>query len=110
MKKSILKYVYITSLLFIASPLFSADDEPPKLGGSNGLATLVDRVLGYLFPLAGLICLIFIIQGGYMWIISAGDPARVKQAQGTLTWAILGLVIVTIIFTILRAILDFIAK
>jgi hypothetical protein len=29
-----------------------------------------------------LIAFVFIVMGGYMWIVSGGDPSRVKQAQG----------------------------
>ena len=105
--RSILKYVYVPMGFFFVSPVFAQD--PPKIT-DGALSTMVDTVLSYLFPIAGLICLIFIIQGGYMWIISAGDPARVKQAQGTLTWAVLGFIFVMVIFTVLNAVLKFIAS
>lgn len=105
--KNIFKYIYFLSGLLLVSPVFA--QEPPRLTDGT-LATLVDKLLSYLFPLAGLICVIFIIQGGYMWMISAGDPARVKQAQGTLTWAVIGFIFVMVIFTVLNAVLDFIAQ
>jgi hypothetical protein len=85
---------------------------PPTLGGDgNGpsIAGIVDTLLDYLFPIAGVIALIFIIMGGYMWIISAGDPSKVKQAQGTLTWAIIGLVVVMVIFSVLRILINFLS-
>jgi len=105
--QGILKYLYFLVGFFFASPVFAQD--PPKIT-DGAITNLVDKILGYLFPIAGLICLIFIIQGGYMWIISAGDPARVKQAQGTLTWAVLGFIFVMVIFTVLNAVLKFIAS
>jgi len=80
---------------------------PPEFEGN--VSAIVDRVLGYLFPIAGVIALIFIIMGGYMWIVSAGDPNKVKQAQGTLTWAVAGLVIVMVIFGIIRILLNFLS-
>jgi type IV secretory pathway VirB2 component (pilin) len=104
----ILKKTYSFPFIFLASPVY-AQDAPPKIT-DGALANMVDKILGYLFPIAGLICLIFIIQGGYMWIISAGDPARVKQAQGTLTWSILGFIFVMVIFMILNGVIKFIAK
>ena len=45
-----------------------------------------------------------------MWIVSGGDPGRVKQAQGTLTWAIFGLVIVLVIFGLLRIVINFLSQ
>ncbi len=61
--------------------------------------------MNIIFPLAGVICVVFIIIGGYMWIASAGDPAKVKQAQGTLTWAIIGLVFVMVSVLIVRTVI-----
>ena len=70
-----------------------------------GIASILDGVMDIVFPVAGVVCLVFIIIGGYMWIASAGDPAKVKQAQGTLTWAIIGLVFVLIVRLIVSAVL-----
>ena len=105
--KRIFKYIYFLTGFFFLSPVFAQD--PPKIT-DGALTNLVDKILGYLFPIAGLICLIFMIQGGYMWIISAGDPARVKQAQGTLTWAVIGFIFVMVIFAVLNVVLKFIAS
>jgi hypothetical protein len=105
MKKIFTKIIALP-VFFLANPVF-AQDEPPTLEGN--IAPIVDKVMGYLFPVAVLISLIFVVMGGYMWIISGGDPSRVKQAQGTLTWAILGLVIVLVIFGILEIVINFLS-
>jgi hypothetical protein len=86
--------------------------DPPKLGGDGdgpSLVSITDKVLEQLFPIAGLIALIFVVIGGYMWMISAGDPNRVKQAQGTLTWAIIGLLVIAVIFGVLRVLINFLS-
>lgn len=109
--KKLLKKTYLLLPVLLAIPVY-AQDEPPTFGGGGGgpsLGGIVDTLLGYLFPIAGIIALVFIIQGGYMWIISGGDPSKVKQAQGTLTWAILGLVIVMVIFGVIRVLIDFLS-
>lgn len=99
--------VALTSLFsFLSSPVF-AQDAPKRL---PEIIPILEKVLDYLFPIAGLICLIFIIMGGYMWLISAGDPAKVKQAQGTLTWAILGLVFVLLTVAILEVVINFVSS
>jgi hypothetical protein len=83
------------------------DTPPPEIGGIGGIVT---TVMNYLFPIAGFICLIFIIQGGYMWMISSGNPESLKKAQGTLTWAVIGLVLTMTIFGILTAVINFLYK
>ena len=107
MKKFFTKIIALP-VFFLTSPVFAqTGDEPARL--SESIQPIVDKVLGYLFPIASLIALVFIVMGGYMWIISGGDPAKVKQAQGTLTWAIFGLVIVLVIFGILRIVINFLS-
>lgn len=82
---------------FFSSPSFA--DEPRRLN-SAVIIGFLDRIVGYIFPIAGLLAVAFVIYGGYMWIISGGDPEKLKKAQGTLTWAIIGLV-----FTILSRVI-----
>jgi hypothetical protein len=106
MKKIFTKLVSI-SVFLIGGPVYAQSDKPPQI--STEIGPMIDKITDYLFPIAVLISLIFVIMGGYMWIISGGDPSRVKQAQGTLTWAILGLVIVLVIFGILRIVINFLS-
>ena len=88
-------------LMAVATPAFAED--PAKIGA---IGDVLERVMYIVFPAAGLICVVFIIIGGYMWIASAGDPAKVKQAQGTLTWAIIGLVFVLISTLVVKTIVS----
>lgn len=104
------KIVTSFGMLLLASPVF-ADDAPAKLtGGDFSIGSVLDRIMNLIFPVAGLVCVVFIIIGGYMWIVSAGDPSKVKQAQSTLTWAIIGLVFVLIAVAIIKVITTFVTK
>jgi len=110
--KLINKIFFALLSLFVASPVLAAADpdfvsnEPPTF---SGIDTILDNVIKLIFPIAGLVCVVFIIIGGYTWIASAGDPAKIKQAQGTLTWAIIGLVFVLIAALIISTVTDFLA-
>lgn len=108
-KKMTILYNLPFFLLGIASPVHAqTQDEPLRIDsdffdnllGQNGL------VFRYLFPLSGLICFLFIVKGGYMWMMSSGDPEKVKRAQGTLTWSVIGMVFVLLT----RLILDLVFK
>jgi hypothetical protein len=44
-----------------------------------------------------------------MWISSTGNPDKVKQAQGTLTWAILGLVFILLAGLLIKTLVDYVA-
>ncbi len=92
--------------IFIATPVFAQEDKPKEIGELFGV---LDNVLKYIFPLAGLICVVFIIIAGYMWMSAAGDPSKIKTAQGTLTWAIIGLVVVLLAVAVIEVIVKFIS-
>ncbi len=99
--------------LFLATPVFATGDVSACLGDDcpkqlTELGAILDKVMNLLFPFAGIVCVIFIIIGGYMWLTSAGDPAKIQQAQGTLTWAIIGLVFVLIAVAIIKVITTFV--
>lgn len=94
--------------LLVSSPVMAdgpdpdfVSNEPPTL---SGMGAILDRIVALILPVASIVCVIFVIIGGYMWIVSAGDPAKTKQAQGTLTWAILGLVFILLITAIVTLI------
>lgn len=86
----------------------AVSDPGPSPKRISEMVNIIDRIFEYIFPIAGLICVIFIIVGGYMWMISAGDPAKAKQAQGTLTWAVVGLIFTLLSIGILKLIVNYI--
>ncbi|MDD3474839.1 MAG: pilin [Candidatus Dojkabacteria bacterium] len=79
-------------------------DDPKKI---EDLFSGFDTVVKYLVPVGILLAVIFIVIGGYTWISSSGDPEKVKQAQGTLTWSIIGLVFILIVGLLLNTIVDY---
>jgi len=91
-------------LRLISQPVYAAGD-PPKL---EQLAEAIESLLQYVFPAGALLAVAMVIYGGYMWIVSGGDPARKQQAQGVLTWAVLGLVFLFLIKAVLTVIIDYI--
>lgn len=97
-----MNYFLVKVMEFFSQPVFAQDAEPPRL---KVLAEALDRILGYVFPAGVLIAVVMLVVGGYMWIVSGGDPARKQQAQGTLTWAVIGLVLLFLVYAILEALI-----
>jgi purine-cytosine permease-like protein len=77
---------------------------PPKI---EELFLGFDTVIDWLVPIGVVVSLVFIIIGGYMWMTSAGNPDKVKQAQGTLTWAILGLILILLAGLLISTLIDY---
>jgi hypothetical protein len=78
---------------------------PPEL---KGLFSSFDKITPFLVPTGIFLAVLVIVIGGYMWMTSAGSPDKVKQAQGTLTWAVIGLVFIIIAVLLVQAIIDYI--
>lgn len=55
---------------------------------------LFTLVIRYGTVLSGLIAIAFIVYGGYQYIMAAGNPDGTKKATSTLTWSIIGLVLI----------------
>ncbi|MGI6423349.1 MAG: hypothetical protein ACOX0X_01860 [Candidatus Dojkabacteria bacterium] len=89
----------------LASPVYAqrGESRPPEIGDIFGP---IENLFGYIFPVGAIIAVGMIIYGGYMWIISGGDPAKKQLAQGTLTWALLGLIFLFIIKAVLTVVLN----
>lgn len=51
---------------------------------------------------AGVVAVIMIVYGGIRYITSRGDPKAVEGARNTLTWAIIGLVVIILSFLIIN--------
>ena len=86
-------------------PKVYAADMPPRI---EELFSIADSVMDKLLPIAVILCVAMFVVGGYMWIISGGNPDSMKKAQGTMTWAAVGLVFIFLIRAILSVVLDFV--
>lgn len=73
----------------------------PKFAGGN-ISTIINILVGYLFPTAGLLLLIYLLFGGYQWMFSKGDPNALQKAKEIITKALIGFVIVFVSFWIVQ--------
>lgn len=74
------------------------------LVGINKVGDLVSKLLEFLIPLGGIALLIVIIWGGYDFIISRGTPEKIKSAQAKITAGVIGFVLLTISFLLIKLI------
>lgn len=65
---------------------------------------MVPVIIQVIFVVATLVALIFLVVGGIKWITAGGDKAATESARGTITSAIVGLVIVLASYAIIRLI------
>jgi hypothetical protein len=70
------------------------------------IPVLFGNLIYWLLVFAGIAALIFVIFGGIKFITSGGDPKQTEGARKTLTWAVIGLILILSSFLILRFIGD----
>ncbi len=75
------------------------------IGGAVFFAQLIAQFLSVAFILGGVILLAMILWGGIAWMTAGGDQNKLKAAQGRLSNALIGFVILVA----MRAIVGFVA-
>lgn len=56
----------------------------------KNLGDLISRMLSFIIPLAGIVLLFVLIWGGFDYMMSQGNPEKIKSAQGKITTGIIG--------------------
>ena len=111
MKKVTSVSLFFSALFFSLSNVASAQTLCPA-GQFAALCTLkvdkassiVTTIITTLLIAAVIIALFFLIYGGIRWIMSGGDKGKIDQARGTITAALVGLVIAFLAFFIVSII------
>ena len=90
----------------------STDDPNYKLicgdDGSDNEEQAQERVknaLNTVFLWVGIIAVIVIIIGGVNYMLSQGDPNKIKKAKDTILYGVIGLVVVLLAFAIVNFVL-----
>lgn len=79
----------------ISGPL---DESVSSIGG------IITKALGFIMPMAGIILLFVLISGGYDFMMSQGNPEKIKAGQAKITSGIIGFVLLIISFLATRLI------
>ncbi len=80
------------------------------LQGKSGIEffqSLLPALIGWGFVIGVVVFLFIIIIGAIGWILSGGDKAAVEAARGRITGALVGIVLLFVLFAILTVIENF---
>ena len=76
-----------------------------EFSGDQGyIGSIVSSLLNYLFPIAGILLLLYLIFGGFSLMTSGGDPKAVQGAKSKITNALVGFLIVFAAYWIVQII------
>ncbi|MBI3385031.1 hypothetical protein HY030_02460 [Candidatus Gottesmanbacteria bacterium] len=80
---------------------------PDKPENFDCLNTIFSKILGIAVSGASMVFFVMIISGGIKWLTSAGDPKDIENAQGRITFALLGFGLMILSWLILKFIKEF---
>ena len=78
--------------------LNKALDNIPNRGNADNYDIMV--IFNWIYSMAAIVAVGYIVYGAILFGISEGDPARVKKAKDTVAYSIIGLVIVGLAWAI----------
>ncbi|MBI2442552.1 MAG: hypothetical protein HYV40_01430 [Candidatus Levybacteria bacterium] len=118
--KFVLSIIFAFFLTFLTPLAVFAQDEQkldPCAGGNSNLAMCATAdlpfgpafglIIQFLFVIAVIVALGFLVYGGIRWITSGGDKGGVETARNTIISAIVGLILVFLAYVILNLVLLF---
>lgn len=76
--------------------------QTPKVAADQ---SQVATILGIVFTIAGVVCVIVIAIAGLSYVLSAGDPGKTAKAKDAILYAVIGLVVSILSFTIVAFVL-----
>lgn len=104
--KELISYLMIVPVLAAEEIELAPPTEFPGLETIT-VAGIVQALVKLILVVAALISFIFLVLGGIRWITSGGDKEGTAKAQGTITAALIGLVIVFAAWAIINLLQTF---
>ena len=95
--------------VLIAHPAFAQDFEDfARTAGfstQDDITVIIARLIRTAISFVGVVAVVFVLIGGFMWMTSGGNTDRLKRAKSILTNAVIGLIIVFASFAIVQFVL-----
>ena len=80
------------------------------LNNSQSLSELILNVIRLLLFFAGAIAVVFVIIGGYQYLVSAGNEETAEKGKKTLINAIIGIIVVVLAYAIINVIVNLVGS
>ena len=105
-----MKKIFLYALVFslYALPVFAVENPGgifPEIGGGT-FQGLVLAIVQILLGLIGLISMLFIMLGGYQYVVSGANEELAEKGKKTLRNAIIGLVVTILSYVIVVAVMN----
>ncbi len=83
---------------------------PGQLVGTSNVDDLVTKLVNILLSFAGAIAVIFLVIGGFRYVVSQGNEEAMERAKKTLLSAIIGIVVIIMAFAVVNIVNNLLTK
>lgn len=122
--KIIKQFLYVTGLTVLALLLVNSlgmnvalaqvidpeADQPAIIrvlsGGQIGLRGIVLTIINFFLTFLGLLAVVMVIYGGFLYVSSAGNEENINKAKKILMYAVIGIVVIIVSFALVNTILS----
>ncbi len=103
--KKIIPSALALGLLFVPMAALAQVNINQNFGTTFGIGTAdlqatVIKIIQFVLGLLGLIAVIMILWGGFMWLTAGGNEERVAKAKKIISAAVIGLIVVLLAWAI----------
>ncbi len=94
----------LCAFLIFPAHVFAATLTNPL--GTTSIREVISRLIQSILGVTGSVALLMFVYGGFLFLVSAGEPNKVKTGKEVMKYAALGLIIIVGAYTIVRAIVS----
>lgn len=105
MKKTLLRLLVLAAA-FVPTVVSAASVALINPLGETDVRVILGRVISAALSIVGTLALLMFVYGGVLWMTSRGDTKQVTKGKDTITWAVLGLVIIFASYTLVNALIS----
>lgn len=69
---------------------------------ANSLPSVIQTILNIIIGVCSLVAVTYVIVGGYNYMTSSGDAAKIEKAKKTIMYAVIGLIVCALSFVIVN--------
>ena len=74
--------------------------------GVTSIPALIGQVINVALGLVGSLALLMFIYGGFIWMLSHGNPQLVQKGKQVLVWATIGIITIFTSYTLVKFIMQ----
>lgn len=100
--KKILKNISILGITLLPNAALAVGGTIPKPGSlsSAPLSTTVGKIINAAAGLLGIVAIVIIVYGGFLWMTSGGNEESVANAKKIMVAGVIGIIIVVLSYAI----------